>query len=84
MGKIFSYFGLASSVLASVSMFQAALHQSTVSGASLAAAVDPVLSSLPSVLPHVMIPHDLVLRIADAAAEVINDYFKPKAAVAGA
>ncbi len=78
MGKIFSYFGLASSVLASVSMFQSALHQSPVTGTSLAAAADPVLSSLPGILPHISVPHDLVVRIADAAAEVINDYFKPK------
>lgn len=76
MNNILNYFGLAAAVLSSVSALQAAFHQPTVSGAAIAGAAQPVLMTLPSVLPHLTIPAQLVTEVSEAVAETVNTYFK--------
>lgn len=76
MNKFFSYFGLASSIIASVSALQAVVHMPVITGAAIENAIYPVISSLPVVLPHINIPKDLVTELAAASAVIINDYFK--------
>lgn len=79
MNNILNYFGLAAAVLSTVSALQAAFHQPTVSGAAIAGAVQPVLLSLPAVLPHLTIPVQLVTEVSEAVADTVNTYFKKAA-----
>ena len=77
MSKIFAYISLGSSAFAAVVELRAMIPSPVpMTGAYIVATVQPVLSAIQSAFPGARIPTELVTRIAENSASVINTYYK--------
>jgi hypothetical protein len=76
-GNIFAYIELAIGGLQVVGVIQHLVSGTTpVSGTDLANAVQPILMGVKGLVPKANIPTELVLDIANGAADAINRYYK--------
>lgn len=76
-GNIFAYIELAAGAVAVVGSIQHLVNGSEpLTGQAIVTTISPVIMGIQMLLPKLNIPSDLVLDVANAAADSINRYYK--------
>ena len=82
-GNIFAYLELATGAISVVGTIQHLVAGSAaLTGAELVSTIQPILSGIQTIFPKITIPMDLVMDVANGAADAINRYYKKAAPAA--
>ncbi len=76
MGNIFAYFALITEIIGLIGSIRVMIATGTMTGATLAADVQPILATLQAINSKVSVPPALVQAICEAVAEVVAKFYK--------